>query len=544
MRIVRLISLKFFSTALTGHSSNKGAIVMIFKTLNLSCGEKPTIFSGRRCSNSLGLIPVLVIVALLVGVCGPATANTPVSGPVSGTWNVAGSPYIVIDNVSVPTGQTLVVEAGVTVLVAEGMEILVDGTADFQGEPGSPVTLRAAAAGTTWLGVLVRLVGHGNVPTTSQFAYCQFSDAEQALHLYVQGQVDNQLTTMTTEIVGCTFDSSNAIGIHAEAYGYNISYPAPRRRSASVDPVIRRCIFDGCAIGIQVYPHGSCASWCGSGNSQSLVENCVFMDASDAAFKILPASYNSASTKIYNNTILRCENGVVLPDPYDGQVVNNVFQGCGTALQRTAAPLSGYVHYNCFYENSVDFLNYPASGYGTPILVNQHGDPMDLALNVLANPELDGYHISTMYSACVDAGVDTLGTLMDIDNEDRIRGRNTDIGADETDFYGVLVVSSVDDEDGRIPVHLATLHAAVPNPFNPSTELSFEMAAAGHARLMVYDTAGRLVVTLVNERRDAGLHEVIWDGRDHAGRMSSAGVYLYSLEAGGYVETKRMTLVK
>ena len=70
------------------------------------------------------------------------------------------------------------------------------------------------------------------------------------------------------------------------------------------------------------------------------------------------------------------------------------------------------------------------------------------------------------------------------------------------------------------------------------------MAAVGHARLKVYDTAGRLVTTLINERRDAGLHEVVWDGRDHAGRISSAGVYLYRLEVGEFVETKRMTLVK
>jgi len=98
-------------------------------------------------------------------------------------------------------------------------------------------------------------------------------------------------------------------------------------------------------------------------------------------------------------------------------------------------------------------------------------------------------------------------------------------------------------QDGTVPTR-TTLLGAVPNPFNPSTKLSFEMAAAGHAGLKVYDTAGRLVATLVNERRDAGLHEVIWDGRDHAGRISSAGVYLYRLEVEDYVETKRMTLVK
>jgi len=97
--------------------------------------------------------------------------------------------------------------------------------------------------------------------------------------------------------------------------------------------------------------------------------------------------------------------------------------------------------------------------------------------------------------------------------------------------------------DDLIPSRTALL-GAVPNPFNPSTKLSFKMAAAGHVRLKVFDTGGRLVTTLVNDRRDAGLHEVIWDGRDQTGRISSAGVYLYRLEVGDFIETKRMTLIK
>jgi len=88
------------------------------------------------------------------------------------------------------------------------------------------------------------------------------------------------------------------------------------------------------------------------------------------------------------------------------------------------------------------------------------------------------------------------------------------------------------------------LHQNVPNPFNPSTTLSFEMVVPGHARLKVYDAAGRLVTTLVDEYREAGGYDVIWDGRDDDGRMSSAGVYLYRLEAGNEAETMRMVLIK
>jgi hypothetical protein len=101
-------------------------------------------------------------------------------------------------------------------------------------------------------------------------------------------------------------------------------------------------------------------------------------------------------------------------------------------------------------------------------------------------------------------------------------------------------VSAVDE----LPATPNLLYAAVPNPFNPATEISFEMAASGHARLSVYDASGRLIRTLLDGQRDAGRHNVTWNGRDDTGRAASAGVYLYRFEAGNSVQTRRMTLIK
>ena len=98
-------------------------------------------------------------------------------------------------------------------------------------------------------------------------------------------------------------------------------------------------------------------------------------------------------------------------------------------------------------------------------------------------------------------------------------------------------------QDGSLPARTSLLNA-VPNPFNPSTKLSFTMANAGHAQLKVFDTSGHLVTILVDEYCTAGSHHAFWYGRDTAGRMSAAGVYLYRLEAEGFRETKRMVLIK
>ena len=97
--------------------------------------------------------------------------------------------------------------------------------------------------------------------------------------------------------------------------------------------------------------------------------------------------------------------------------------------------------------------------------------------------------------------------------------------------------------DTAVPARAALL-AAYPNPFNPTTELAFELTVPGTARLRIYDTAGRLVTTLVDGHQAEGRHEVTWNGRDAGGRQVASGVYLYRLESGKTVQTRRMTLVK
>ena len=106
----------------------------------------------------------------------------------------------------------------------------------------------------------------------------------------------------------------------------------------------------------------------------------------------------------------------------------------------------------------------------------------------------------------------------------------------------VLQVHQVGSPDGP-PARLA-LGPATPNPFNPSTTLSFATPASGHVRLQVIDLGGRLVATLVDRVVTAGRHTVVWDGRDAAGREVPSGVYLSRIEAGDAVARGRMTLVR
>jgi hypothetical protein len=96
----------------------------------------------------------------------------------------------------------------------------------------------------------------------------------------------------------------------------------------------------------------------------------------------------------------------------------------------------------------------------------------------------------------------------------------------------------------NMPVARNQLNGNVPNPFNPSTTIRFELAREEDVRLEIYDPAGRLVKRLVNDHRGAGPHSVKWNGRDEAGDTVASGVYFYRLQAGSFVQTQRMVLLK
>jgi hypothetical protein len=88
------------------------------------------------------------------------------------------------------------------------------------------------------------------------------------------------------------------------------------------------------------------------------------------------------------------------------------------------------------------------------------------------------------------------------------------------------------------------LEQNVPNPFNPTTLISYEVGDDAGVRLVVFDVSGRRVRTLVDRTQSAGRYQAVWDGRDEAGRTVSSGVYFYRLEAGAFTQTRRMVLLK
>jgi hypothetical protein len=83
-----------------------------------------------------------------------------------------------------------------------------------------------------------------------------------------------------------------------------------------------------------------------------------------------------------------------------------------------------------------------------------------------------------------------------------------------------------------------------PNPFNPSTTVTFEVARPEPIRLLVHNALGQKVRTLVDAALEPGIHRVAWNGQDDLGREVASGVYLVTMKAPGYERTIRITMMR
>jgi predicted acyltransferase (DUF342 family) len=111
------------------------------------------------------------------------------------------------------------------------------------------------------------------------------------------------------------------------------------------------------------------------------------------------------------------------------------------------------------------------------------------------------------------------------------------------DFYPDDGFDSEELETEVVPTEFA-LSQNHPNPFNPSTSISFALPKAGEVTLAIYNLRGQLVATLHQGAMAAGRQQMVWDGKDASGRQVASGVYVYRLEAGGFVATKKLMLMK
>ncbi len=140
-------------------------------------------------------------------------------------------------------------------------------------------------------------------------------------------------------------------------------------------------------------------------------------------------------------------------------------------------------------------------------------------------------------------GVAVSGAMVELTNE----ATGHSFRSDTTDAVGTYVIAvdtptSIVERNAGIPQGFRLL-PNYPNPFNPSTFISFVLDHPSHVRLAVYNSLGHPVRILLDDERPAGQYQIPWHGRDQSGFGVAAGVYFYRLEAGSSSQTRKMTLI-
>ena len=175
--------------------------------------------------------------------------------------------------------------------------------------------------------------------------------------------------------------------------------------------------------------------------------------------------------------------------------------------------------------SSHTFTNCGATGYNGPTLANCKS-----SYDTSWEDDTDFFNVQTQgfqeWTVHVTDGIDTV-------EADNAPFSITIDGANALSTY----------LEGLLPDEFA-LHQNYPNPFNPTTTLRYDLPDNGHVNIIIYDMLGREVRTLVNQTQDAGYRSVIWDATNDYGKPVSAGIYLYQIQAGEYISTKKMVLLK
>jgi predicted outer membrane repeat protein len=264
----------------------------------------------------------------------------------------------------------------------------------------------------------------------------------------------------------------------------------------------------------------------------------------------------NCSSLLFNNTLVEnssthygggilCDGSVSHPI-----IVNNIigFSLAGEGI-RCIGSSSPLISNNCLWNNASGNFRYCPSGVGdTTWGVNMSGTPCDSFYNIIKNPffvdSLNDFHLLNV-SPCIDAGDNSIPADSDLDGLPRIVDGNSDDSAvvDMGAFEYQISVGIKDEEETSCFCDFA-IFQNYPNPFNPQTKIEYYLAEPTWVRLTIYNAIGQKVKALVDNFQTAGNKLVIWDGKDNKGKTVASGIYFYKLEANGYVQSKKMILLK
>ena len=107
-----------------------------------------------------------------------------------------------------------------------------------------------------------------------------------------------------------------------------------------------------------------------------------------------------------------------------------------------------------------------------------------------------------------------------------------------------MILSSLSLIDASNEATVFSLKQNYPNPFNPTTQIRYDLPESEFVSINIYDVMGRNIKSLININQEAGYRSITWNGTNDLGQAVSAGMYIYTIQAGEFRQTKKMVLLK
>ncbi len=469
-----------------------------------------------------------------------AKAQTTVSGNQYGVWLKSSSPYQVAGNITVPYGDTLFIEAGVTVTFTSYYKFTINGVLIAEGEVSDSVLFTPENRTTGWGGLRFE-----NGSGVSILNYCRIEFGKTAATDYpdIHGGGAALINT-DVQFSHCLFYGNDATGdsdgMGGAIYAINAGSATQIRNSvftdnhafgeggaikfsAGVQPLIDSCFFSG---NNSLYGGGAISFY---STSNAKITNTVFADnyteySSGGAVNTLGVGNTLAfgNCVFYNNEARHGDGGAVNLAYAEAAFVNTIiYTNQGMYSDDLNLDFDGYA--DIYYSDASlpDGANGSNNFYSEPQFTD--ADNLDFTL--------------TPHSPCIDAGTNTFtiwgDTLVNITN---YYGSGADVGA-----YEYFPTQSVDEES---PSRF-TLEQNYPNPFSkgaggsPTTIISYSIPKGTNVKLNVYNLLGEKVAVLINKREAKGKHSVVFNAEN-----LPSGIYIYELRTNDFVQSGKMILLR
>lgn len=469
------------------------------------------------------------------------------------TWGEAStaSTVYVSGDVTVADGTTLTIAAGTVLKIAQDdneedgvdtdrVEFSVDGELVVAGTSANPVVVEAwnGQGPGDWVGFYISSDSEG-----ATFEHCTIRGAEIAIDSYapvtLRGVTIEDVSAAAVSMTGATLtvDESTIGPSDGDCIRLDDS-------AATIDSTTAEGYF---AYGVY-----------SSGNYALNVTNSSFLGDSIAVY----VSNNTSNGVIANSTFESNHTAIsyyasIEPDIDECTITGN---NVGVRCDYYSSPMIEHCITSASYAGEID-------ENGAAVFCTDHSDPGIGSCSISANetgvgafdesePTLNGYGANRLVS---NADYHVVNTSQGITINARVNYWYQNTGAPNYYPKASKILGSVD-YTGALgsgpnptsprplpapePVIVTGLGRAHPNPFNPTIQIPYSLNEATDVEIDVFDVSGRLVRTLVNERRDRGQYVVVWDGVGNRGTPTASAVYFVRMRAGTFVKTQKIVLIK